>query len=450
MQPAVLIGTLGDNTTTEFQEEEPPPPTDAQVAWAKNNIGNEMDWLNHLHDYMQDAINECYERVTEDPTYDPGEEFCANVIDDALWGIGGVPFPGNAFFSAAVANIFWGYVTDTPPNLRGVAADVWARFSESFLQAETDLAAILEDIPGNWGRTWTNPATGEVAPVWTMASPELSVPDAKSLAFQTMTTNTVTLSKVVLAKILLPQRWFVLIDPKGLFVENGDTSPSDYIESMITSNLNPDYWDAFYITWMPDTGTVYSETGITLCENFIGTGTDDYYFAGQAPADLCNWLFQDDGYGRITNPNGLATRHDVFCNWGLQNSLPQAAPNCSPYGAQAAMNGSPVTKNGPQPTRKMSAAPDLAAEHRKAARWHALFARTDRQAIERRVIERARQDPTFLRSLVRKPRETIEAFLELDIPVGVEFEVIQETPNRFRMVLPLIGAPDGKPDPGRQ
>ncbi|WP_267890774.1 hypothetical protein [Streptomyces sp. MMG1533] len=36
---------------------------------------------------------------------------------------------------------------------------------------------------------------------------------------------------------------------------------------------------------------------------------------------------------------------------------------------------------------------------------------------------------------------------QLEIPAGCEFEVIQETPRRCRMVLPLIGAPAPKPDP---
>ncbi|MGW3046035.1 hypothetical protein ACWC9T_39935 [Kitasatospora sp. NPDC001159] len=431
VQPAILVGTLYDNVATEFQEEPPPPPTAAQQAAAKANVSNQMDWLNHIHDYLQDVIEEVYSMVSEDPSYDPGQEFVANLIDDMLWGIGGVTFPGNAFFSAAVANLFWGYYTDPPPSLKGVIGDVWDRFDKSFLQALDDLAEIYGDIPGNWSRTWTNPATGEVATVWTMASPEYAVPDSKSVAFQTMTDDAVAAYKVALAKALLPLRWFVLLDPEGLFVKNGDTSPSVYIENMLSQNWST--FEAYYFTWFADTGTICDEQGITICENFLGTGSTDPYFAGQAPADLCDWLFQDDGYGRTTNPEGLATRHDVFCNWGLQNSLPAAAPNCNALGSQAPANDVAVA--------------DLAAEWRKAKQWHALFQHTDRQAIERRLIERAQADPTFLRALVKEPRATIEAFLQMQIPAGVEFEVIQETPGRFRMVLPLIGAPIAKPEP---
>ncbi|ROQ68875.1 putative ribosomally synthesized peptide [Streptomyces sp. 840.1] len=422
VQPAVLVGTLDDNTTTDFQEEEPPPPTAAQVALAITNIENEMDWLTNLHSYFQDIIQDVYSHLSEDGSTDPGESFVANLIDDALWGIGGVDFKGNAFFSAAVANIFWGYVTETPPTLQGVMGGVWDRFYQSFLQAEHDLSVIHDDVAGNWSTTWTNPNTGETATAWTMASPELAVPDKYSEAFQDMTDDAVAAYKVSLTKTLLPVRWFVLLADVSQFVESGDyTSPADYIENMLSQS--GDTFDAYYLTWQTDTDTVYSQKGIDICENYLGTGPDDWYTAEKAPDDLSNWLFQDDGYGRITNPLGVATRHDVFCNWGLQNSLPTSAPNCGPFGSGAQ-------------TGHMQIA-DIDAERRKAQEWHKLFKHTDRQLIERRLIDRAQADPAFLRALVREPKETIEAFLGLPIPAGVEFEVVQERPGRFRMVLPL-------------
>jgi hypothetical protein len=55
-------------------------------------------------------------------------------------------------------------------------------------------------------------------------------------------------------------------------------------------------------------------------------GTPTWYVV---PDDFCNWLFKDDGFGNIVNPTGIATREDVFVNWGLEGSkgvLPPA-PN---------------------------------------------------------------------------------------------------------------------------
>lgn len=36
--------------------------------------------------------------------------------------------------------------------------------------------------------------------------------------------------------------------------------------------------------------------------------------------EFCEWLFKDDGFGNIINPNGITTREDVFLNWGLIGS----------------------------------------------------------------------------------------------------------------------------------
>lgn len=39
-----------------------------------------------------------------------------------------------------------------------------------------------------------------------------------------------------------------------------------------------------------------------------------------ANEDLCTYLFKDDGFGNIINPDAVAMRQDVFENWGLEGS----------------------------------------------------------------------------------------------------------------------------------
>lgn len=36
-----------------------------------------------------------------------------------------------------------------------------------------------------------------------------------------------------------------------------------------------------------------------------------------ASDSLCNWLFRDDGHGKVINPHGIADRLDVFFNWSM-------------------------------------------------------------------------------------------------------------------------------------
>jgi len=50
--------------------------------------------------------------------------------------------------------------------------------------------------------------------------------------------------------------------------------------------------------------------------------TDDQIAPSKAASkDMCFWLFRDDGAGTLLNDNGIADRWDVFCNWGLPNSV---------------------------------------------------------------------------------------------------------------------------------
>ena len=39
-----------------------------------------------------------------------------------------------------------------------------------------------------------------------------------------------------------------------------------------------------------------------------------------ASEDLCSYLFKDDGFGNVINPDGVAMRQDVFENWELEGS----------------------------------------------------------------------------------------------------------------------------------
>lgn len=394
-------------------------PTPDQIKLAQTNINNTIDWVNHCHDYMQDVINEVYSKVSEDPSSDPGQNFANNLIDDLLWGIGGISFPGNAFVSAFLANLFWSYVSNPPPSLQGVIGDVWARFDKSFLQANDDLAVIYADVAGNWDKTFTSPVTGKTTAVSSFGDGTVSMPSKDEPVFQQMTDAAIASYRLALAKQLLPQKWFVVGDPKGWFVKDGN---HDFI-----ANYLKQFWgnfQAYYFTYHSDTGGyICPEKGITILENFLGTGSSDPYFAGHAPDDLCNWLFKDDGYGRTTNASGLASRHDVFCNWGLRNSLPSSAPN---VGSTRATDPAEC---------------DLEAEKAHAQDWHSLFDTIPRKELEQRVIDMACKDPDFLRRLVKEPKKTIEAFLDVTFPEGANFEVLQETPGNYKMVIPLVGRP---------
>jgi hypothetical protein len=60
-----------------------------------------------------------------------------------------------------------------------------------------------------------------------------------------------------------------------------------------------------------------------------------------------------------------------------------------------------------------------------------------RDEFERAVAQKASQDPDFKRRLLANPKEALKAAFGVEIPKDVAFQVLEETPSRFYLVLPV-------------
>ncbi len=63
--------------------------------------------------------------------------------------------------------------------------------------------------------------------------------------------------------------------------------------------------------------------------------------------------------------------------------------------------------------------------------------RLDRRGLEMMLIEKARTDRSFRRDLLKDPRKAIEGFIDVRLPADMEIVVVEETPSRFCLVLPV-------------
>jgi hypothetical protein len=62
----------------------------------------------------------------------------------------------------------------------------------------------------------------------------------------------------------------------------------------------------------------------------------------------------------------------------------------------------------------------------------------NRRDLEARIVGRAQQDEAFRQELLRSPTETILKELGLEhTPAGLNFQVLEETPEKLYLVLPL-------------
>ncbi len=399
------------------------PNTD-EINKVKLNVNNMMDWVNHLHDYLQDVINEVYDKVTESPVYDPSQQFITNITNTALKSLAPLGFPGSGVVSAFLSTFIGSYSGPaTPPSLQGSFGSVWDRFSRTFLQANVDLAEIHKHVEDNWNKTYTNPVDGSVGHVCDLGDGQVSIPDKDDTLFQTMTNTALAAYKFNLTRQTLGSKWTVIEDVQGQFKDGSE----DDLKRWITEQAN--YHPEIMVTyWAEEGGThgMYNlcpRKGFRVTENYLGYGT---LLPSAAPADLCKWLFQDDGYGVVTNPNGIAQRRDVFYNWGLQGSRRSART--------AMARSTDATINTPS-----------AADRVSIARWAQLFDQTTRQEVEKRIILKSQQDPAFLNQLLNDPKTTLQTFLGLSIPNGITLKVIQETPDTYMLILPWAGVPEATP-----
>ena len=87
-----------------------------------------------------------------------------------------------------------------------------------------------------------------------------------------------------------------------------NVAPSAYF--IVSDNTNKDIivYRRFYLV----TGDSEYNT-----EESSWTHNATWYCASE---DLCSYLFKDDGFGNVINPDGVAMRQDVFENWELEGS----------------------------------------------------------------------------------------------------------------------------------
>ena len=60
-----------------------------------------------------------------------------------------------------------------------------------------------------------------------------------------------------------------------------------------------------------------------------------------------------------------------------------------------------------------------------------------REELEKQVRERVAQDSRFEEQLLADPKAALKDAFKIDLPPDVELHVVQETPSRFYLVLPV-------------
>ena len=407
--------------------------TPDQIQQLKQNCYNMTRWLDHVHDYAQDIVNEVYFKITEVGKQDQTQKWASSIMDLTMAVVADMDFPGAAITGFALQGIVGSFADNTPGSLNKQFGEIWERFSATFQQMDTELAQIQADPVGNWNKSYKDPITGKVFTVSSLAGSGVyfptndltlqGTPYYDPVKYDAAFDKVLVAFKYNMAKNVLGLKWSILHQPNHTFWSGwNDADARNFAKDQINGNR-----DVFLVWWHDQDGSCAGcpNNGISTSEPRLGVGewyaNWDYYHGETAPKDLCDWLMQDDGFGTTLNPDAITTRHDVFFNWPLEGNL----------------NDHP--EHSPRPKKQMT--PVSEESSWKARQWHKYFAENPRHTVEHKIAQRCIDDPVFRANLVKNPKQTLSEYAGIPIPKEVEIEVIQETPGQYKLVIPYVGAP---------
>jgi hypothetical protein len=401
-------------------------PSDIQLENLRKNALHITDFINHLHDYFQDVVNIVFSKINQSKGYDPSQKWISFVYGLTMSAFADVELKGSDTFAAFMSTLLSSYDNNTPSQegLDKTLGDVWERLSKTFLQANDDLALIATNPEKYWGVSYLSETLNKrfyVSDLGNITFPAKDDVDNNGpIIFAKGTDILIEKFKYALTKYTLGKKWSILHDPSKLFWPNAnDGQLIDFAKRLTKTNQD------ILVLWKRDqSGSCIScpTDGLSSFEPRLGVGdwysNWDYFHGDQPTNDMLEWLIKDDGYGTILNPDALATRHEIFYEWGLEGSLSEH-PNKENIETEKII-------------------PSL-EDKEKGIEWFRLFKEKGRKNLEEQIIEKAYSDPIFYRNLVKKPKETLEAEFGILLPDKVLIEIIPEDIGSYKLVLPAIG-----------
>jgi hypothetical protein len=303
-------------------------PTTDPLTQVTKNVAHMMDFINHVHLFFSDKLNEAYMNLKSDENTDQGQKFISALLDSVFWSLGGLEFEGATVFASFLGTFFGAYAgPETPPSLDKIFAKDLERLDATIAQSLDDLSLIHDNPAAYWNKTYTNPFNNKTVPVSSLGGATL-FPDKHASLFQKLSDATVFQFRHDLTMSVLPQVYYVYF--------SNYWSGWDYGTKEVFFKWASDYvakWPAYFFKYRP--AWVWSggkRVDVIQYFNFSlirRSGSINSVLSDE----LCKWLFQDDGYGHQTNADGVARRFDVFFSWGLEIRY----PNGKPFGIDGAM-----------------------------------------------------------------------------------------------------------------
>lgn len=401
-------------------------PTPPQVAKVQANLVSMQKFNDFVYDTAAvNKVTNAYLLLSEQDNSDPGVTIGLNLLESAFRAIGSFAGPAGTFAASFLSGLlsWWATPANTPPSLNTTFSGLLTRLENTKIAVDATLADYYQNVAANWNTQFTyNDQTVALSDFATVTFPVETDPIFEQMATAAIFALDQSIWTTVMTANYVITNWQFYEDIRG--------TPPDYLIIPGDQNSPPVSWDesflaehpAYYNTWnwqhFSSGGTCNGPfDGWLVTQYNIGTaGSASCWNDGSMSSAACAYLFIDSANGVVINSNGLFARATVFNNLGI----PQVTKWCA---------GSPPS------LARLSMGYLRAMKEGKTL--GNLILREGREAVEKRVIDKAHQDPIFAFDLAVRPRQTLEKFLGVRIPDVVAMNIIVENGRNYGLVVPM-------------
>ncbi len=330
----------------------------------QRNLQNIIDLHRDAYAPAHDEIGIVYGYLKSEDNHDNGLGLFGNLLFSAFSLIGSIEgLPGAPIIAWFLSGVVQSYSTPpTPPNLLDpTITKIAERHLATYMQLDSDLTYLYNHIEANLDKVYTLPAI--FAPKTTVTLRELEdydVPGKYDDSYVVLKQAYITGFRNELVRQELPRvggyaigtverriqlRYWLYImrapgdagdithhwNPSNLHIDNVELQRGTHI------SLDAESVEDFAMTmgaFCDQVGCAYVIPTAVDGDNrdyhkyYLVSGFSDGSMSGwDIPStDFTNWLFRDDGFGKVVRPNSVAMREDVFRKWGIPNAdrLPQS------------------------------------------------------------------------------------------------------------------------------
>jgi hypothetical protein len=395
-------------------------PTPAQIAQVQQNLTNMQAFNDYVYNQGQSKVLNAYLLLSEKDDSDPGLTIGLNILEGVFWAVGGSLGPIGNFAASFLSGMVAWWATSTPPNLNTTFANLLTRLQATSLAVDQQLAQYYQNVAANWNTQFTyNGQTSTLADCANISFPPETDPNFETMAATALFALDQMVWKTVMLSNFVITHWL----PDTVMPGKESDPPVSWDEMFIAKN--PAYYNTW--TWHKKSGCGDS-SGWNTPEYNIGTGAGVFSDGSMSNA-ACKYLFIDSADGVVINSQALYNRATVFTGLGIRQTtyyVPSGGGGATAVGATLSTGYLRAMKDGKTIGK--------------------LIEKEGREAIQRRIIEKAQSDPVFARDVAMRTRQTLQDFLGVAIPEVVSISVVVENPSTFGIVVPYTPPPDDSSD----